>query len=992
MNQDSQHAFRLRNTEILDDEPSDTIAVAMDRLAAGTRVAHYEIVRPLGRGGMGEVYLARDHELDRLVAVKLLAERRVENLDRFLIEARATARCQHENIIVIHQVGEHHGRPYMVLEYLEGETLGAWLADRRRLAVAGDRGVEPEDPAPPASEQLRVAIAIMRPVVRALVCAHQHGIIHRDLKPANIMFTREGGLKVLDFGIAKLRGASALSDGVELRAISQPMEMLVQSTVAGTAPYMAPEQLVGGRIDHRADLWAVGVMLWELITGVHPLTALTSNELLLIAELDRSMPALGDAGGPLGQVIARCLRKRVDERMGSARELLAELDAVDARLAQEHAQVAGERAAVEWPVQASGLKQRSSRRWLRRALGVAALGLAGAAAAAMWLRPSDALSPAPPALAAAAPTRVEVVLADFVDRTGEPGVASALASALVTGVEQSRYVHLMPADKRRTTLGLMRQPLTVAIDRPLGLEICQRAGASALLVPSIARIGSRYVIAVEVIAAATGASVAVESAETTSRDHLIDALGTLSVALRRRLGESQEALAHDVRALDKVTTADLDALRLYTLGVRRMDDMANEDAADLLQQALARDPEFAMAHAKLGIIYYYMFKQRARGRWHWRQALAHPDRLSSREALYVEGSRQWEGSPDKMLSVWARYAALYPDESVGFGNLGYVYWWYQDRFRDAADAFQKAIDRRSDSFRAYHDLGAVLLGAGRYDQAIAVFERADAANPHSGRMGRAEAYLAAGRHADALVALQAVGMPSGQGNSVEHELTRLAVFTDLGSWRAADASAGLAVELARTSGGDDDLACALFARAALLEASGGGRALRPVLAELTVQLRGELSVDDDQQLMSRPVGQLALIGAVYARNGMVSDARQLRAALGPQLAAHDVLIWRAYVALLDGELALALGDHAAAILTLRRGLGHVDLFQLHGALLRALRAGGLTDEADSELRWLVAHRGQALVEWGNTVFGRELNLLDWARARDRVAARETPKP
>jgi tetratricopeptide (TPR) repeat protein len=464
------------------------------------------------------------------------------------------------------------------------------------------------------------------------------------------------------------------------------------------------------------------------------------------------------------------------------------------------------------------------------------------------------------------------------------------------------------------------------------------------------------------------------------------------VALRRRLGESQAALAHGVRALDKVTTADLDALRLYTLGVRRMDDMANEDAADLLQQALARDPEFAMAHAKLGIIYYYMFKQRARGRWHWQQALAHPDRLSDREALYVEGSTQWDGSPDKMLSVWARYAALYPDESIGFGNLGYVYWWYHDRFRDAADAFQKAIDRRPDSFRVYHDLGSVLLGAGRYDEAIAAFERADMPNPRSTRIGRAAAYLAAGRHAEALVALQAVGMPNGQGNAVERELTRLAVFTDLGSWRAADASAGLAVELARTSNGDDDLACALFARAALVEARGGGRALRTLLAELAVQLRGELSVDDDRQLMSRPVGQLALVGAVYARSGMVSDAKQLRAALGTQLAAHDVLIWNAYVALLDGELALAQGDHPAAILALKRGLGHVDLFQLHGALVRALRAAGLTDEADSELRWLVAHRGQALVEWGHTVFGRELDLLDWAWARDRAPAREAPKP
>jgi serine/threonine protein kinase/tetratricopeptide (TPR) repeat protein len=995
MSQDSRHAFEPRRTVALDD--TDGGVTFADSLAPGTHVADYEIVRELGRGGMGEVYLARDHELDRFVAVKVLAAQQGENLDRFLTEARATARCQHENIIVIHQVGEHRGRPYMVLEYLEGETLAEWLGRRR-------------------SAHLRVAIAMLRPVVRALAYAHERGIIHRDLKPANIMLTHAGGLKVLDFGIAKLRAAGARegssSGSAEDHLVLPPAEMLAQSTVVGTLPYMAPEQLAGGRIDHRADLWAIGIMLWELANGIHPLASLDSEELLQIAELDRPMPAVGDTAGALGEVIERCLQKRVDQRIDSARQLLAALDAVSARLPPDREQpsdglldseplglaaLAGNPRSDSAEHASGGPAQTRERPaawpgyWPSRiVLGLVTLALVVVAVVAV-VRSRVSVAPAPelPAIAAPAEARVEVVLADFVDQTSEPGLANALATAFRIGIEQSRHVRVMPVDKVRATLSLMRRPPESVIDRALGLDLCQRTGASALILTSITGIGERYVIAVEVIAAGTGTSLAVESVEAESRDQLLDVLETLSLALRRRLGESLDALERDRQALDKVTTADIDALRLFTLGVDKMDQVAHEDAAELLRQAVARDPDFAMAHAKLGIIYYYALKQRELGRQHWQRALARRDRLSDREALYVEGSTRWESSPDEMLSVWHRYAALYPDESIGFGNLGYVYWWYLNRFREGVEAFETAVARRPDIIRSSHDLGFVLIGVGRYDDAIATFERAYAANPHSGLLGRADAYLAAGRHDEALATLQGnpdTGARYGQVATFDRELKRLAIFADLGSARAAEAAAGRAVEIARAGGQADDLGRALFARAALVEARGDGKALRAILAELTTLLLDELSLGAEQQLMSRPVAQLALVGAVYARNRMLAEARQIRSSLTPQLDAHDILLWDAYVALLDGELSLAQGDHAAAIVTLRRGLGAADLFQLHGTLARALRAAGLSDEADSELQWLLAHRGQALVEWVDAFFGRELNLLDWARVRDLLAA------
>ncbi|HEX7841361.1 MAG TPA: serine/threonine-protein kinase, partial [Kofleriaceae bacterium] len=205
---------------------------------------------------MGEVHLARDLRLGRLVAVKLLTTQKPDLDERFLAEARATARCRHENIVVIYEVGAHGGQPYMVLEYLEGQTLRQWMNDH--AATAG----------PPARVPPARAVDLMLPVVRALAYAHDQGIVHRDLKPENVMLTRAGVIKVLDFGVAKDVEAPVPDPGP---AGDDAGPTASSSALAGTRPYMSPEQLSLGALDHRADVWAVGIMLFELVAGAHPL-------------------------------------------------------------------------------------------------------------------------------------------------------------------------------------------------------------------------------------------------------------------------------------------------------------------------------------------------------------------------------------------------------------------------------------------------------------------------------------------------------------------------------------------------------------------------------------------------------------------------------------------------------------------------------------------------------------------------------------------------
>ncbi len=310
----------------------------------GSFIHKYEVIRELGRGGMGTVFLARDTLLGRLAAIKFLTENDPEFTARFITEARATARCRHENIVVIYEVGEHLAHPYMVLEYIEGKTLSRWL--REQLGPSGGGGTS----LAPASLPSRRVIELIIPVVRALVCAHEHGIVHRDLKPANIMLTDSGAVKVLDFGIAKLLTGSSETAGdgpIESLNVAD-LDMTAPGSVVGTLPYMSPEQLGGGAfgaIDHRSDIWAIGIILYQMVTGRHPLAPLSRAKIREIIDLDTPMPRVSevrpDLGGLAG-IIDRCLIKLKLDRTASARDLLSELEALSPRRRMSTAAGAGE--------------------------------------------------------------------------------------------------------------------------------------------------------------------------------------------------------------------------------------------------------------------------------------------------------------------------------------------------------------------------------------------------------------------------------------------------------------------------------------------------------------------------------------------------------------------------------------------------------------------------------------------------------------------------
>jgi len=327
-------------------------------LVAGARIGTFEVLAPLGAGGMGEVYRARDTSLGREVAIKVLPAERLSDPKRrarLVQEARAASALNHPHIVTIYEIGSSDGIDFIVMEYVSGQTLDGRIPKRGM----------------PLREALRVAI----PIAEALAAAHARGIVHRDLKPANVMVTPDGVVKVLDFGLAKLVIDESDDTGQTTASISAALSR--SGVVAGTASYMSPEQATGGSADARSDVFSFGAVLYEMVTGRRAFAGQTVSETLTAVVRDQPTAPRQLASGipaPLERLILRCLRKEADRRFQHMTDVKLEL--------------------VEIGEGCASAAAAAGRLRIGRPAG-AALALALVAFAALWLWRSGA-SPFPP--------------------------------------------------------------------------------------------------------------------------------------------------------------------------------------------------------------------------------------------------------------------------------------------------------------------------------------------------------------------------------------------------------------------------------------------------------------------------------------------------------------------------------------------------------------------------------------------------------------------
>ena len=666
----------------------------------GSEISHYRILSKIGQGGMGEVYLAEDLQLDRKVALKFLPEGQAPDETarrRLLREANAAARLDHPFITKVYEVGQGEaapgtpgtpGIPFIVMELVEGETLRARLA----------RGPIP------MADALRIASEI----AEALEFARQRGIVHRDLKPANVMLTGDGHAKVMDFGIAKHVSIPS-ADG---RRADGP-SMTSTGEITGTPAYMAPEQLKGLPLDSRADIFALGVCLYEMVTGAHPFLK-ESGFATADAILNHPAPPLDrylkDSPEGLEHAFRRALAKDPDERYQSFKDLRIDLGAVD--LPQTRT------AAIAPPV-----RPRARPRWLIAAL-VTLVAAGGALAWRLW---PVHLSISQRALAFN--ERDWILIADFKNLTGEPVFDRSLRVALDVAIAQSQYVNVFPPSRVQDTLRLMKKASTDTLDESLAAEIALREHIKAVLACSITGVGESYTLAAQVIDPQSRVAVQTESTQARGKDGVLPALDELATRVRRNLGESLNSVSAQKVALPRATTASLEALRFYADSLRPQHD---DVQLDLLRQAIALDPDFAMAHAALGHSSYLSQdrQQRQQGEAHFVKALSLLDRLSHRERLWISAlAEDSRGNRAAAVVAYRTYLAEYPDDQVAWFRVGWTYLAGVRQYELAVEAFKRVIALNPSNSSAYVNLATAYSALDQFKESVEQYQRAFDLNP-----------------------------------------------------------------------------------------------------------------------------------------------------------------------------------------------------------------------------------------------------------------------
>ena len=636
----------------------------------------FQLVEILGRGGMGEVWKARDTRLDRDVAVKFIAEELTHDsaaVELFEREARAAAAISHPNICTVYDIGEREGRPFLAMELLEGDTL------KRRLEAGSIS----------ADALLTWGIEI----ADGLEAAHSAGIVHRDLKPANLFITARGQAKILDFGLAKLR-REAHADVAPTG--SKAPDGAALSGVAGTPGYMSPEQMRGEKLDARTDLFSFGAVLYEMATGrlpgKTPEPASRRNPQVPV-ELDR--------------IVAKALEEDREVRYQHASDIRGDLK----RLKRDS--------------DSGGLPSKSLRAEPLGAAGrrsgwfIAAAALAVAAIAAgifFYSRPAHQLT-----------GKNMVVLAEFNNTTGDPVFDGTLRQGLSAQLEQSPFLSLLSESRVAQTLPLMTQPKDAKLTAGLARDVCQRTGSTATIEGSISTLGSQYVLGLRAVNCRNGDLLAQEQVTATGKEQVLKAMGEAATKLRRRLGESLASVEKYDAPPESVTTGSLEALEAYSLGSHSMYAETNgASAIPRFEQAIRLDPNFAMAYGRLAVCYSSM-GDTGRAAESARKAYELRDRVSDRERFYLASHYEMFTTGNleaarKTLELWAKN---YPRDGAPFSNLEKVYNTLGEHEKALAAA-KESLGLTPGAAAAYRELVTGYIFLNRLQEAEAVAKEAQA--------------------------------------------------------------------------------------------------------------------------------------------------------------------------------------------------------------------------------------------------------------------------
>ena len=705
------------------DSPTRTmIATRKDLNIGSTLAGRYHIIEELGEGGMGKVFKAVDKEIDEKVAIKVLKPEVASDegtMARFRNELKLTRRISHRHICRLYDINEADGVPYISMEYVSGEDLKSLVRRIGNFTVGK-------------------AVVIARQTAEGLSEAHRLGVIHRDLKPQNIMIDREGSAKIMDFGIARSVRSKGLTD---------------EGTIVGTPEYMAPEQVEGRKADHRADIYSLGIILFEMLTGKVPFEGETPLSVAVKQKTERPVdPRKINFQIPeeVSRIILKCLQKNPDKRYQNSSLLLNDLKEAEKKVPKTDRI----RAEGRTPLTREVTVKFKLNRLLFPAAAAVIAAVLGFIAWSLF-SPGNMVYPDS--------GKPSFAVMHFENNTGDTGLdhwRKALSDLLIADLSQSKFLNVLSPERLYDLMDEMNLLDVPTYSSRVLRDLAERAGVKFILVGKMTKAGKILRLNTTLQDGITGEVLGRQQVEGEGEASLFTMVDELTRLVKEDFQLTEKEIAADFdQAVEQITTSSPEAFNYYREGMKYQNQGDYSKSIPLMELAAAMDPEFAMAHRSLYAAYFNL-GMTSEASEKLKKAFELRNRVSERERYYIQADyfRQAEGDYQKAVQAYKKLLELYPDDTIGNNNLGMLYI-TQEQWDKAVERLSINMRNRSESYASYLNLSTAYYSQGSPDKALEALDfyiEEVGENPHI-RDAKAWIYIKEGRLEEALAEADRIG-------------------------------------------------------------------------------------------------------------------------------------------------------------------------------------------------------------------------------------------